>query len=67
MHRHTRCMGVAGVMLFQGVSSCPRGAGCLIHQRDSMGDLPRFAHGGEPLPYCLPVTHPPTKVTLKLT
>ena len=39
----------------------------LIHQRDSMGDLPKVVHGGDPLPYCPPVTHPPTRVTRKLT
>ena len=27
MHRQARCMGVGGVMLLRGVSSCPRGAG----------------------------------------
>ena len=42
MHRHTRCMGVGGVMLLRGVSLVPRELGGLIHRWDSMGDLPKF-------------------------
>ena len=68
MHRHTRCMGVGGVKgSFGACQRAPGELGGLIYQRDSTGDLHRFAHGGDPLPYCPPVTHPPTKVTLKLT
>ena len=67
MHRHTRCMGVGGVKGSFGVSHCaPRELAGLIYQRNITGDLHTFAHGGDPLPYCPPVTHPPTKVTLKL-
>ena len=68
MHRHTRCMGVRGVKGSFGACHCaPVELGGLIYQRDSTGDLHRLADGGDPLPYCPPVTHPPTKVTLKLT
>ena len=68
MHCHTRCMGVGGVKGSFG--ACHRASGelsGLIYQRDSTSDLDRFAHGGDPLTYCPPVTHAPTKVTLKLT
>ena len=67
MHRHTPCKGVGGVMHPRDVSSCPQRLGGLIHQQDGMGDLPKSAHGGDPLLYCPPVTHPPSKITRKLT
>ena len=68
MHRHTRCMGVGAVEgSFGACHRAPGELGGLIYQRDSMGDLHRFAHGGDPRSYYPPVTHPPTKVTLNLT
>ena len=30
MHTHTRFKGIGGVMLLEGVSSCPRGAGWAV-------------------------------------
>ena len=67
MHRRTRRMGVGGVGgSFWACDRAPGELGGLIYQRDSTGDLHTIAHGGDPLPYCPPVTHPPTKVTLKL-
>ena len=68
MHCHTRRMGLGGVRgSFGACHRAPGDLGGLIYQRDSTGDLHSFAHRGDPLPYCPPVTHPPTKVTLKLT
>ena len=68
MHRHTRCMGVGGVNAPSRRVIVPPGAlGGLIHQSDSTGDLLKRPHGGDPLPYCPPVPHPLTKVTVKLT
>ena len=67
MHLHTRRMGLGGVGCSFGVCHrAPRELGGLIYQQDSTGDLHTFAHGGDPLPYLPPVTHPATKVTLKL-
>ena len=68
MHRHSRCMGVGGVKgCFGACHHAPGELGGLIYQRDSTGKLHTVAHGGDPLPYCPPVTHPPTKVTHRLT
>ena len=67
MHRHTGCMGVGGVKGFFGACHrAPGELGWLIYQRGSKGNVQGLAHGGDPLPYCPQVTHPATKVTLKL-
>ena len=67
MNRHTRCGGVGGKKLLQGMSTCPQGVGWADTPAGPYGDLPNLQHGGDPLRYGPPVTHPLTKVTRKLT
>ena len=67
MDHRTRRKGVGGVMLLRGVSWGPGGAEWPDIPTGRYGLPPQAGSWRLPLFYRPPVTHPPSKVTRKLT